>query len=406
MSLRDDDATEPVTGGWAARYRLIRPSERRIAGVCGAIGRATGTDPLLWQVVMAVLIVFAGAGLALYVAGWLLFPSEGDEASAIESVFTSRKSSMSVVTTLLMTVGAVALGCIAAIATDGSPFLMFAGLIVAMVLLARRRAHTPPAPAAPEPPPRPVSGYQAPFAPGGPFARGDATVDYSAPLSPTRQLDAGSPPPPAEPARPQPRPRNRSALGVVVFSLIVIELSTAATIGMLGGAVSLGSALAVAVVLCGIGLLTGAWWGRARGLILLGGVLALALCAGTIFAVNGPAVPFSVDTTTVTDADAIPSRVSSICGSSYVDLSGVSFPDDETSRISLNAWNADVTIKLPKDVDLAVDLEQQRSRVTLDSRGFGSSHVTGTVSTGADGSGGGKLIVSGKVESGQLEVER
>ena len=42
-----------------------------LAGVCGAFGRATNTDPVLWRVVLVVLTIFGGIGVLAYLVGWL-----------------------------------------------------------------------------------------------------------------------------------------------------------------------------------------------------------------------------------------------------------------------------------------------------------------------------------------------
>jgi phage shock protein C len=47
-----------------------------IAGVCGGLGRYLGIDPVLLRIA-AVLLVFAGgAGLVLYLVGWIAMPEE------------------------------------------------------------------------------------------------------------------------------------------------------------------------------------------------------------------------------------------------------------------------------------------------------------------------------------------
>jgi hypothetical protein len=48
-------------GRCSPRDQADRPTRGRyIAGVCGALGRATNTDPVLWRVVLAVLGFFGG----------------------------------------------------------------------------------------------------------------------------------------------------------------------------------------------------------------------------------------------------------------------------------------------------------------------------------------------------------
>lgn len=56
--------------------RLVRtPDDKIIAGVCGGIARYTGVDATLIRILLVVAVVFGfGAGIVLYLAGWLLMP--------------------------------------------------------------------------------------------------------------------------------------------------------------------------------------------------------------------------------------------------------------------------------------------------------------------------------------------
>ena len=60
-----------------AERRLVRTRDDRvIAGVCGGLGRYLNVDPVIIRIA-AVLLVFAGgAGIILYVIGWIAIPEE------------------------------------------------------------------------------------------------------------------------------------------------------------------------------------------------------------------------------------------------------------------------------------------------------------------------------------------
>jgi phage shock protein C len=47
-----------------------------IAGVCGGIAKYAGVDPVLVRLAMVALVIFGGAGLLLYLAGWIIIPEE------------------------------------------------------------------------------------------------------------------------------------------------------------------------------------------------------------------------------------------------------------------------------------------------------------------------------------------
>jgi phage shock protein PspC (stress-responsive transcriptional regulator) len=62
----------------AAAVNALRRSrtDRLFGGVCGGIARATGVEAWVWRLLFAVLFVFAGAGLLLYVLLWVFVPLE------------------------------------------------------------------------------------------------------------------------------------------------------------------------------------------------------------------------------------------------------------------------------------------------------------------------------------------
>src|SRR3954470_18237019 len=62
--------------------RLTRSSSDKVlGGVCGGLARYLNVDPVIVRVVAVVLAFFGGAGIAAYLAAWLLIPSDDPEAS-------------------------------------------------------------------------------------------------------------------------------------------------------------------------------------------------------------------------------------------------------------------------------------------------------------------------------------
>ena len=49
-------------------------SDRRIAGVCGGLGRYFNIDPILIRVAFVCLLLFGGSGLLLYLIFWVISP--------------------------------------------------------------------------------------------------------------------------------------------------------------------------------------------------------------------------------------------------------------------------------------------------------------------------------------------
>ena len=52
-----------------------------LAGVARGIARYLGADVTLVRVIVAALVLFTGAGAALYLAAWLLIPADGEDES-------------------------------------------------------------------------------------------------------------------------------------------------------------------------------------------------------------------------------------------------------------------------------------------------------------------------------------
>jgi phage shock protein PspC (stress-responsive transcriptional regulator) len=68
--------------------------DRMLAGVAGGIARYLGADVTLVRVIIAALVLFTGAGAALYLAAWLLIPADGDEES-IAAAWINRRQDRS-----------------------------------------------------------------------------------------------------------------------------------------------------------------------------------------------------------------------------------------------------------------------------------------------------------------------
>jgi phage shock protein C len=72
---------------------LCRPvDDRMLAGVASGIARYLGADVTVVRIVFAVLAIVGGAGVPLYLAGWLLIPEEGAEQSIASGFIQSRQA--------------------------------------------------------------------------------------------------------------------------------------------------------------------------------------------------------------------------------------------------------------------------------------------------------------------------
>ncbi|HXW44270.1 MAG TPA: PspC domain-containing protein [Streptosporangiaceae bacterium] len=69
--------------------RLERPLKgRMVAGVAAGLGEYFGIDPTIVRVVFAAVTLLAGVGVLIYLAGWLLIPEQGEQASIAERIMS------------------------------------------------------------------------------------------------------------------------------------------------------------------------------------------------------------------------------------------------------------------------------------------------------------------------------
>jgi phage shock protein PspC (stress-responsive transcriptional regulator) len=77
-------------GGSFGSRELRRPiQDRMLAGVAAGIADYVGIDPTIVRIVLAVLVFAGGAGVPVYLAGWLLIPEEGADASIASELVSS-----------------------------------------------------------------------------------------------------------------------------------------------------------------------------------------------------------------------------------------------------------------------------------------------------------------------------
>lgn len=75
----DQPEADPYHPGDEALYRPVHG--RMIAGVAAGIAKYLGVDVTIVRIVLAVLTVVGGAGVPVYLVGWLLIPDEGASQS-------------------------------------------------------------------------------------------------------------------------------------------------------------------------------------------------------------------------------------------------------------------------------------------------------------------------------------
>ena len=82
---------EPSSNGTKRLYRLR--DGRVVAGVCAGLAAYFAVDPTLVRLAFALLTVFGGAGILLYLCAWIVIPEEDGDGSSIAESFISKRRS-------------------------------------------------------------------------------------------------------------------------------------------------------------------------------------------------------------------------------------------------------------------------------------------------------------------------
>jgi phage shock protein PspC (stress-responsive transcriptional regulator) len=237
---------DPQTSGAVRRLRR-RTSDRVIGGVAGGLGDYLNVDPLLIRIGFVGLMIFGGAGLVLYVIAWLLIPHEGSDESTVERLIRriGMRSRNLVLVVLAVAAAYILLVGVLPRISDGlyigiDPALIWALVVLVLGVLVLRR-----------------ESPQPPVAEASVLAPAAAHAPLSVPVEAV--------------ARPIVVREPRGPLGWYVLSAMLAAIGVLAIVQNVAQLdVELGQFFGVALLLLGIGLVIGAWWGHARLLILLG----------------------------------------------------------------------------------------------------------------------------------------
>ena len=335
------------------RIRRSR-TDRKIAGVAGGVARHFDVDPLLVRVGFVLLAIFGGGGVLAYAAGWLLIPEEGSDEGVIRTEHRTR-------TVLLTIVGAIAVLSLVGDSVGGWDFpwpLAIIGLIIAAIAAYSRPK--------PHPGPLPGSGWIPPGTPGQvPGARTGLGPTYS-----------GYQPGPR--AQPVDTRKRGPLLFWFTMGLALVGVVLVATLDLGGWDAPISAYPAVVLLVCGVMLLVGAFYGRGGGLIFVGLVAALATLAAT--AVQDVSAG-QIDTTPQTAAD-VKDRYEMGVGEIIIDLRDLNRAeladlDDRTIEVDVRLGH--IRVLVPEDgLDVTADsnIEGAGESVLFENRTDGSDKTT------------------------------
>jgi len=351
----------------APARRLVRVDEGRwLAGVCAGLGRYFDVNPLVYRIAFAALSLAGGTGLLLYLAAWLVMPSEtSDDSIAVEALREHRDRPW-----LLLGIGLLSFGAILALSEaefwPGTGNVWLAALLAGAAIVWWHVSHRADRP------------------------RGDKH---------------GATQPRAEaPAVPRP-PKQPSLLSPVLGAL----LAATGLLGLLAVLdvyeVDVAVALAAGVAIVGGAVAVGAATGRrVSGLVFLG----LVLLAGFVAAATTP-VSLSSG---IGDKTERPLAVADLEGSYElgvgdftVDLSSVKLPTGTTS-VDVKLGVGEVVVTVPEDVALEIDARAGVGEVNvLGDRDEGAgAHELVTISGSTEDAP--VLKLDADVAFGYLEVRR
>ena len=72
-------------------YRLR--DGRVVAGVCAGLAAYFGVDPTLVRLAFALVTVFGGLGVLIYLCAWVVIPEEDGDGSSIAETFVNKQRS-------------------------------------------------------------------------------------------------------------------------------------------------------------------------------------------------------------------------------------------------------------------------------------------------------------------------
>ena len=358
---------------------LYRPHQGRwLAGVAAGLSLRFGAPVALVRVAFVLLCFAGGLGALLYLAGWLLIPSEGETDSIVQGWLDTDQARR--------WVGVVLVG-LAVIILGSATGLIRGDLAFAVVLIGIG-----------------VMLYR------GDLGRGDHRPET--PQATNRETSpegaaAAAAVPPAPAAAPAP-PKERSYLGRVCVGIAVIALGVMGLFDevIVGFRPEFHHYVALAVGVIGVGVVVGAWFGRPAGLVILGVFLLPVLLLSRLVAVGGVDL-MSFEFTSVGSVLHRPGSVEEIreeyeleVGGLTIDLRDVDFAE-RTVSVETQVGIGSVLVRLPEDV--AAEVSGQVGMGTLQVGDLDRDGVGVEADVRMEGSAG-TLVLDAHVGIGEIEV--
>jgi len=368
---------------------------RVIAGVAAGIGRRYGIDPVIIRIALVVSAFYGGAGMIVYLLGWLFLTPEGDEVSGFEGLIGRGRSSMSRVFALFLCVCLIP----SAEFVFGSHYNTLAGMLVllgGLFLLHRYRSDQgiTDAPSTamtdsevgPMTDSTPSSALDPESESAGPQDRVPPAWDPLGAAPFAWDLPEPGPAVPAEPPLSSSPARRRSRIGLATFGLALVVGAVLFVVAPNSGWLDAPHIVGILGGIVGIGLVAGSFVRGGRGLIPLAVLLSAAgflMTSAHFTSWHGVGDARFAPTT----IDAVQPVYQRSVGSLRLDLTQL--PDtDTTVHTQVKLSLGDAVVDVPANADVLVTCSTSVGDVNcLGQRDSGPNHPSVTyhqLRSGAD----------------------
>ncbi|MET1073407.1 MAG: PspC domain-containing protein [Umezawaea sp.] len=375
---------------------------RKIAGVAAGIAERYQIDPVIVRVAFVAMALCNGAGVFIYLLGWLGLPQEDDEVSPVEALIGQGRSSTPIPLTVLL--------CLALFPATGfffdGGFTMVAGVLLSVgavyLLHLNRGSVNRPVPLTTNSSAEQVTemGQEKTATPPAWDPLGAAPFAWDLP-EPGQGM---TPVPPPAPVR---RYKRKSPVTGITLGLSLMVVATAVITGRGDTWFTPLHTLGVVVAIMGVGLLVGSFVRGGRGLIGLVVPLSLVGVLGTVVNLadlngNGRVGDISPRPTSIAEVD---SEYVLKAGSIELDLTGL--PNAGQVETEVRTVVGTVQVTVPKTADVEVRCEADLGSVQcLGQESNGTDAEVETTDLGTDGQGGLKIVLNVRNGVGDVQVNR
>jgi phage shock protein PspC (stress-responsive transcriptional regulator) len=406
--MDDMEQTEKSTtesSEWQQRTgQLVRPVDgRMLAGVAKGVADNFGIAEWIPRVFFVVTAFFGGFGVVLYAAGWAFIRSEDETESAAERFFSGASTSRSWIGIGLMLIaGIIVLSNFTILSGEvvWAAALLVVGLLLYLGYFPGGKQEGDVEPGGSKEgvqrmTPTNTITPETEEAPSGDSPAGGST----------RPPTPAPPPPPTPPELPPAKPRESSMLGRLTIGFMLLGLGVLALLDNIDGVAIDADPrhyIALAVTVLGVGLLVGAFAGRARWLILVAAILVPTMIFSPAFEYDWSDRDFDLDASPATFAEVEESYAIDI-GQMVIDLRELPWDGEEIS-IEAAVDAGSLRIYIPAGVGIVGEASVDVGRVSEPGRSSGG--LGDPTLTWDDPGESGTVQLEAHVDVGNIDIRR